>query len=306
MSVSRSAILYFRMSRPDQLLLITAVFGWGVLVALTLPESRFDPALIMAGLLPLLFVSASIHYANEYADYETDALTVRTPFSGGSGALRDYDASPKTALTAAWVTLLIGLMFAVALYVIGSLPFVVLPILTLGAFGGWMYSLGPLALGWRGWGEVTNAFLGGMLLPVMGYAVLSARVDWRIILLTLPFALLTFDNLLATTWSDKSADQQVGKYTLATQWTTGRLRKIYLLAWAGASLVLVLSHDRFLPAPICWACALILPTVIWADRSYTRKHSPFPSVLVMVLFLFIQLAGWTAMIMLPEAFNLAA
>ena len=295
------------MSRPNQLLLIAAVYAWGVLAAIALQqttESGFDPISVIFPLIPLILISASIHYANEYADHETDALTDRTPYSGGSGALRDYSASPKTALMAARVSLISGSIIAIALYATGYLPFIVLPILVVGAFGGWMYSLRPLALAWRGWGEITNAFLGGMLLPVMGYAALSARVDWQIILLTLPFALLAFDNLLATTWSDRAADDQVGKFTLATKWSTGRLRKIYFLSWAGALLVLLLSHGSVLPVQICWACFLILPAVIWADRSYTRQHSSFPSVMVMVLFLIIQLVGWTAMIVLPDAFNL--
>ncbi len=255
----------------------------------------------MAGLLPLLFVSASIHYANEYADYETDALTVRTRYSGGSGAMQDHHAPPATALKAAWLALIIGISGVIILVVTGSLPLVTLPILVLGAFGGWMYSLRPLALAWRGWGELTNAFLGGMLLPVFGYAVLSARIDWRIILLTLPFALFAFDNLLATTWPDRSADRQVGKCTLATRWSTGRLRTLYFLIWVGALLVMVFLNGRILPAPIFWASALILPAVIWADRTYTRQRSPFPSVLVMVLFLVIQIAGWLVMLAYPSA-----
>ncbi|HET6445333.1 MAG TPA: prenyltransferase [candidate division Zixibacteria bacterium] len=274
MTRTQSFFLYFRMSRSNQHLLIAAVYAWGVLVAIALPhttESGFDPISVIAPLVPLILISASIHYANEYADHETDALTVRTPYSGGSGALRDYSASPKTALMAAWVSLISGSIIAIVMYATGYLPFIVLPILAVGAFGGWMYSLRPLALAWRRRGEIINAFLGGILLPVMGYAVYSARVDRQIILLTLPFALLAFDNLLATTWSDRAADEQVGKFTLATMWSTGRLRKIYFLSWTGALLVLLLSQGSVLPVQICWACFLILPAVIWADRSYTRK-----------------------------------
>jgi len=300
----QSIKLYFRMSRPKQLLLIIFVYGWGAIIAIALQQpanSGYDlPAVILA-LVPLMLISASIHYANEYADHETDALTVRTPYSGGSGALSEYDASPKTALNAAWASLITGFILAVALFASGLLPFVTLPILALGAFGGWMYSLRPLALAWRGWGEVTNAFLGAMLLPVLGYAIVTARIDLQIILLTLPFALLAFDNLLATTWSDKSADRHVGKLTLATRWSNGRLRTIYFAAWAGALFVLLLTHGKILPAPICWACIAIFPAVIWADRSYTKQHSPFPTVMVMVLFLIVQLIGWSLFIALPGA-----
>jgi 1,4-dihydroxy-2-naphthoate octaprenyltransferase len=301
MSLYQSVTLYFRMSRPDQLLLVAAVYGWGVLVALSLPESEFDPVLIVAGLAPVLFVSASIHYANEYADYETDALTVRTRFSGGSGAIEELHAPPTSALHAAWLSLIIGGVVAVILVIAGPLPLVTLPILALGAFGGWMYSLRPLALAWRGWGELTNAFLGGMLLPVIGYAVLTGRIDWQIILLTLPFALLALTNLLATTWPDRAADRQVGKYTLATRWAARRLRRLYFLVWVTAFVTVLLIHGRIMLPAIGWATLLLLPVMIWANWAYTRQESPFPTVLVMLLYLAIQIIGWTILVAFPDA-----
>jgi 1,4-dihydroxy-2-naphthoate octaprenyltransferase len=301
MSLYQRVTLYFRMSRPDQLLLVAAVYGWGVLVALALPDAELDPVLIVAGLVPVLFVSASIHYANEYADYETDALTVRTRFSGGSGVIQELHAPPMTALNAAWLSLIIGGLGALILVITGPLPLVTLPILALGAFGGWMYSLRPLALAWRGWGELTNAFLGGMLLPVIGYTVLTGRIDWKIILLTLPFALLALTNLLATTWPDRAADRQVGKFTLATRWSTRHLRRLYLLLWISAFVTVLLIHGRIMPPAICWATLLLLPVMIWASWAYTRQESPFPTVLLMLMYLAIQIIGWTIFVAFPDA-----
>lgn len=291
--------LYFRMSRPDQLLLVAAVYGWGVLVALAITADSFAPTPIFAGLLPLILVSASIHYANEYADHETDALTSRTPYSGGSGALSDYHVSPTGALYAAWVTLSVGLATAIYFIIIGVLPLVVLPILALGAFGGWMYSLRPLALAWRGWGEVTNSFLGAMLLPLLGYAIVAARIDWQLIIIVLPFTLLAFLNLLATTWPDRAADRQVGKNTLTVLWPTGKLRRLFLFVSGLAVVALLSLHGWLLPDLIWWLSLLILPALLWASHAYTRQQSPFPTVFVMLLFLGIQIAGWLAVLALP-------
>ena len=76
----------FKMARPNQLLVIILVYIYGSLVARAHGIS-FDLVAFLFGLAVVLPVSASIHYANEYADHETDSLTTRTPFSGGSGAL---------------------------------------------------------------------------------------------------------------------------------------------------------------------------------------------------------------------------
>ena len=82
------AYVLIKMPRPAQILAIILVYLFGSIVAwahgvgIALPTFTF-------GLVVVLPVSASIHYANEYADYETDSLTRRTPFSGDSGAPRN-------------------------------------------------------------------------------------------------------------------------------------------------------------------------------------------------------------------------
>lgn len=287
MSYLQTLTFYLRMARPTQLVAVILVYSWGILLALPPDASQLLTYLI--GLLALLLASASIHYANEYADFGTDALTVRTPFSGGSGALKEFGAPRETALKAAKITLAPGLLLALGATVLGLLPRVALLILALGALGDWMYSLPPLKLAWRGWGELVNAFLGGMLLPTFGFSVVATRLDWRIFLLTLPFMLFVFANLLATTWADRYADREVGKLTLATRWPANRLRRLYFLAVVTAYILTLFLRNWLLPGPLVWLLIPLLFLTLWAGYSYTRRHSPFPSVLVMVLFLLFQL-----------------
>ena len=287
---TRYILLLFRMARPPQVLAVFLVYTWGVILAWNF-EGIFDLAIFLLGWLPSALVSISIHYTNEYADYETDALTVRTPFSGGSGALHDLQMPRSAALRAAWTVLIAGFVLAVGSYAMGYLTLAALGVLALGAFLGWMYSVTPLALAWRGWGEVTNAFLGGILLPVYGFSVMVGQIDWRVVLVSLPFGLLVFLNLLATTWPDRAADAEVGKYTLATRLPMDRLRLLYLLVSFLTYLVIILLLD-ILPALVLAGSLLVLPFSFWAWRAYTRQHSPFPSVSVMLIYLVVQIAGW--------------
>jgi len=69
------------MARPAQLLLIVVVYVLGTTIA-GARTGRLDAGRLLVGLVPLLPIAASVHYANEYADYGTDALAERTPFSG--------------------------------------------------------------------------------------------------------------------------------------------------------------------------------------------------------------------------------
>ena len=102
-------------------------------------------------------------------------------------------------LISAWILLALGIAIQTSAVLAGIHHWSAWVVLVIGAFGGWMYSLPPLALSWRGWGELTNALLGGTLLPLYGYVTLSGRVEWTFLLVCLPFTLLAFANLLAVT-----------------------------------------------------------------------------------------------------------
>lgn len=284
----RLLLALFAMSRPLQLVAVTLVYLMGTAISGYVDSSR-----LLWGFLALLPVSASIHYANEYADHETDALTTPTPFSGGSGALPRTGLDRHWALGAAWLSLAVGMGVAVIGWALDEMPLAGMGILIFGAFFGWMYSLPPFQLAWRGWGEVVNAMLGGIALPVYGFAVHTGRVDPHVIAASFPFGVLVFLNLLATQWPDRLADAQVGKYTLATRWSPRRLRLAYHIGVLIAFLTLILLTGSVIPSLVAYSSFLVMPLVIWGGLSYTRTESPLPSVAAMVLLLIIQLMTWS-------------
>jgi len=285
------ASVLIRMSRPAQLLAIILVYLFGSIVAWAHDVIIDFPAFTF-GLVVVLPVSASIHYANEYADYETDSLTRRTSFSGGSGALQESGLTPGIALKAAWFGLLVGLLLGLLGLHLGLLTPTALAVLAWGAFWGWMYSLRPFALAWRGWGELDNAMLGGVALPVYGYMVQTGSLDPRVVLIFIPFGMLVFVNLLATTWADREADAKVGKFTLATRWSVNSLRLLYLLVAVGVFVYLLLLGQLLFPQLVILSSILVIPVLLWGIRVYTRQHSPFPTVAAMAFYLVIQIAAW--------------
>lgn len=289
--MAKVGLALFAMARPLQLLAVTAVYLIGVAMAV---ERGYDASVsgLVIGYAALILVSASIHYSNEYADYETDALTTRTPFSGGSGALPRSGLSRVYALRGAQFTLVTGSIIAAIGLLLGELTIAALFVLATGGFFGWMYSLPPLALAWHGWGELDNAALGGVVLPLYGYTVAAGHISLAVIAMCLPFGALVFINLLATTWPDRQADAQVGKFTLATQWPTQRLRRLYLTVAIMAFVLLWLNVIWTLPLIVALGGLLVLPMVVWGNTVYTRQESPFPTVAAMVLMMNIYLLGW--------------
>ena len=289
-------VALWRMSRPAQLALIALVYALGVAMAFG-RGAEAEAGAVAVGLVALLPTAASVHYANEYADAETDALTDRTPFSGGSGALVESGLPRSLALRTAvasgavGVALLVAGVAPVGGRMLGAVPAAALVGILL---AGWQYSVRPLRLAWNGLGEATNAALGGVALPLYGFAVVTDGVTVAAALATLPFALVVFVNLLETQWPDRRADAAVGKDTLATRWSADRLRLAYGLGGltaAGSAVALALSGDVF---PRLVALGTVLPMVGLVPGYYrfTRRETPLPAVVTMVLVAAGSTVGW--------------
>jgi 1,4-dihydroxy-2-naphthoate octaprenyltransferase len=281
--------LFFSMARPSQILLIALVFSWGILMALV-RGSAWSSLSYLLGLGAAILISVSIHFVNEFADYETDRLTKRTPYSGGSGALQDSGLDKILALMGAILAMNLGFAIAIFAFLMGHLSLQVLTILGLAAFFGWGYSLEPLKLAWRGWGEIDNALLGAWLLPIYGYSVIHHRVDTFIMAAAAPFAMLAFLNLLATHWADREADQSVGKFTLVTKLSVPKLRILYLLTMLGA-YTWVYWHSQY-PSLVQLSSLIVIPVSLGGFVSFTKQHNPAPSVFAMVAFLLVQIISW--------------
>ena len=298
----RVPVALWRMARPAQLALIALVYAAGVAMAYGRGATA-TPTRIAFGLVALLLVAASVHYANEYADVETDAITERTPFSGGSGALDDTGLPRRIALYATVGVGLAGLVLTavgassvsdtLAAGPTGPLLASTPAVLLVGVLVvGWQYSLRPLRLAWNGLGEVTNAALGGFVLPLYGFAVVTGELTLAAALAFVPFTLVVFVNLLETTWPDREADAAVGKRTLVTRLSASRLRTLYAAGSVAAVASTVLLAGRALPPIVAAATVVPLFGLVPGYVRFTRREAPLPAVVTMVVLAATTALGW--------------
>jgi 1,4-dihydroxy-2-naphthoate octaprenyltransferase len=291
MLTRKKLISFLTMARPLLLLIVSPVYLIGNLIARA-AGFQWDSNIFWWGLLTLLPAVIAANYANEYADFQTDALTERTPFSGGSGVLAQDASLRRTALWAVWFFTLIGATLAWAGLRSGALNTSALFLWVLGTFVGIAYSLPPFKLAWRGWSEVLNALLIGLLLPLYGYTVQSGNLNWQVVVGCIPFALLVFVFILSTNWADREADRVVGKYTLSARLTQTHLRRLYAgSAFLGFALQPFLV-GAILPKEVVLSSLPAIPFLIWAGTRYTRIHSPLPTVTAILILLPLQLAAW--------------
>ena len=246
----------------------------------------------LVGAAALLLVATAVHYGNEYADVDTDALTERTPFSGGSGALVDTGL-PASILGRATAGVSIVALVTVA---VGTLTGVISPLaaalLVAMLTFGLAYSLPPVALIRRGVGEPVNMILGGLCVPVYGVAVVATPTVTAA-LAVVPFTLVVGCNLLAVHWPDRRADATVGKRTLAVRWSRPRLRAAYVVcAVASALSVILLRSAGHIPDLVALAHLPVVPFLIWGWFTLTRRRTPLPAVAAMVVLAAATTFAW--------------
>ena len=284
----------WRMSRPDQVLVVVAVYGAGV-AAGAATTTVWTWAGAVWGLAAVVCVAVSVHLANEYADSDTDAVTERTRFSGGSGALSDLGLDRRVPLHGAWASGGAGVALALLATLLGAWSLLALALLLIGLAGGWLYSLGRRPLSRHGWGEVANAVLGGWLLPLLGVAVVAGQVGLADVALFVPFTLVVFVNLLETQWADRDADLRCGKRTLVTRLSPDQARGLALAVTVSAYCGLAVFVPAPLPGLVGAASLLALPLSVWAVMSITRRRTPLPAVLAMLVMLGAQAAAWVTL-----------
>ncbi len=271
------------MSRPTQVALIAVIFANGALLATWRAGSATGSDLLAAGpaFVVLLVVSVAVHMANEAADHETDRLTRRTPFSGGSGAMAASGLDPRVPLVLALVLAVVGTASAAVLVLLGAMPLLAGVFMLVGLAAGLAYSLPPLALARRGWGEPLNALLGALLLPLLGVATIAATISFLDVVAFLPLLAVTFASVLATAWPDRVADVATGKVTLQVRLATPQLQAIALasaVVFVGSSV----ASGVLDAMPLAMAGLLVVLLLIVGLVRYTRSESPLPNVAAMV------------------------
>jgi 1,4-dihydroxy-2-naphthoate polyprenyltransferase len=280
------------MSRPAILPSGALAYFVGVALA-TYEHVLFNWPALWYGLLVTLLANLAAHYVDEYADRDTDALSSPTWISGGSGALIDGLVTPLVALYAALVVSFLVISLVAVGYVIRLLSPAACLVALVGLVGGWAYSLPPVCLERRGWGEITNALLGGLLMPLMAYLCAGgSHIAWACTVL-LPVVASVMVCVLGVHWPDRQADEAVGKRTLAVQLGTRSKAIHYGCALLTHLLPFALVENGF-PPTVALLTLASSPLSLWAVARYSRSVSPLPGAAAMVGYMVVYAALFIA------------
>ena len=196
-------------ARPNFMVLTPVCVLLGVALAIQSAGTVhvFDALLALLG---GVLAHAAVNLLNEYDDFRSglDAITVRTPFSGGSGTLPAHPEAASATLAAGVLsvagTVLIGFYFAwtqgLAIVPLGLLGLVIIV-----AYTPWITRHPLLCLLAPGLGF-------GPLMVLGTTFVLSGLYGWAAALASLVPLFLVSELLLVNQFPDLEADRKVGRH----------------------------------------------------------------------------------------------
>lgn len=159
----------------------------------------------------MLLAHISVNVLNEYFDYKSgvDLETIKTPFSGGSGALPTGLLKPNQALWLGLVSLL--LIIPIGIFFVINVGWGLLPLLLIALTLIVLYTPLILKLGWPEWAPG----IGFGTLPILGfYFVQTGEYSMPAIIASVPIGILAHNLLLINELPDVEADKTVGRRNL--------------------------------------------------------------------------------------------
>lgn len=196
-------------TRPQFLTLSVALAFLGTTIAWF--DGYFDIGRALLAGIGLVLAHISVNTLNDYFDYRSgiDLMTPRTPFSGGSGILKEGLLKPSEVLWLGLVSLLLAV--PIGIYFIYLHGWLLLPLLLVAGFCVILYS--PLILKnyWPEWAPGVG--LG--VLPILGmYFAQTGSFTWHALIASVPSGFLVHNLLLLNEFPDVEADKHANRRTL--------------------------------------------------------------------------------------------
>ena len=199
-----------RLSRAHFLIPGILLYILGALTAMA-GGIDIDPLRLLLGYTIFGTAHLAVSFSNDYFDRETDMMGTRTPVSGGSGVLQEHPELERMVLVMAVLLTLASICLVVLFMLIFQPPWWFLLFVIAGNALVWSYSAPPVRLASRGWGEAATALAAGLLMPGMGYLVVSGTIDAWFLTLSLPLLCYGLFFIISVELPDVESDKLSGK-----------------------------------------------------------------------------------------------
>ncbi|WP_027964377.1 1,4-dihydroxy-2-naphthoate polyprenyltransferase [Halalkalibacillus halophilus] len=213
--------VWWRMLRPHTLTASFVPVFIGTMAALL--ESPIHIGLFIAMLLASMLIQSATNMFNEYYDYVKGLDTEESVGIGGT-IVRD-GIHPIKVRNLAFI--FYGIAVLLGFYICLETTFWIAVIGLVSMLFGYLYTGGPYPIAYSPFGELFAGFFMGTVIIGISYFIQLETVNWTIVLISIPPALLIGAILLANNIRDLKGDQENGRKTLAI--LVGRNKAINIL-----------------------------------------------------------------------------
>lgn len=274
---------YFFATRPNFLSLTFVL----CLPPLSMIQGKWSPFIFIQSLLAALLLHAAGNILNDVADHQngTDPNNDGRiyPFTGGSRFIQNQILSVQAMHRFGYSCLTLAFILGAGLaFKIGS-EVVILGIL--GASFAWAYSLPPLRLNSRGWGELCVGASFG-LLPIGMHFVLTETWTSSAIWVGMVCGIMTLALLHINEFPDAHSDALAGKRHWVVRMSRTHAVWTHALILSLAYCIHILGIYLTILPTTAWIVCGVLPISIWIMRELAR-FAPRPERLKRALILSI-------------------
>ena len=206
----RTFLNIIKLGRLRFLWLGYSLYLMGALLAVAAGAS-FSLDRFIFGYIVLMIGHLSVHYSNDYYDYEVDSRTTAGTLSGGSGILPKY---PELLAFSKWFGLSLALL-SVALGAVFtfvySFPLMYMGFAIFGNLISWYYTAPPVRLAYRGLGEITTMIAVGFLMPAIGDFSQYGSFSPLFLIFSVPSLLYALSFIINVEVPDMEGDIACGK-----------------------------------------------------------------------------------------------
>ena len=236
-------------SRPPFLLLSLSIVLLGTAIAMY-QGAQWSTGLFVLITLGAVLSHAAVNMLNEYQDFQSglDAITDKTPFSGGSGALPNNPKAAPYVLNA--VKIILVLLVLLGGYFVILKGWEILPLGLLGVLLILTYTSKITRLPWVCLVAPGIAF--GPLMVLGVYFVWTGEFSWLALFLSLVPFFLVNNLLLLNQVPDLKADQQVGRFNFLMQYGVKSGFQVFALFTVLAYLTLLFAILVFSLPNLVW------------------------------------------------------
>jgi 1,4-dihydroxy-2-naphthoate octaprenyltransferase len=227
----------------------------------------FNPILFIISYAVVALGDLSTHFSNDYFDVELDRSSQRKIF-GGSNLLVGRTDLLRPALGVAKILSLSSVALAGLAAALGVSPLIV-PLALASNILGWLYSLPPFRLAYRGLGEAAIAVGTGFGVPAAGYLTVIGSLTPGFMLCSAALMLYGFVLSLSLELPDMEVDRVGGKMNLVARFGWRTCLRLALLMCLASMVILAL----FLGTLMAMASVVPLTVVLFGNFLATEKRS---------------------------------